>query len=231
EDLPQCRVKQMRAGVVGLRAPASPFRDLHVDQSSVAKCAGVHRDTVGDRARQRLLRVRDGGFSSRPSPGSGVRDLTAPFGIEDRAIRDDLPRLSGRELARAIVVLQDAEDLGPGEPHEVELRVAAKFGMLLRKLELLEDRGVGRFELGRSTRTRALLLHRGLETLAVDREPLVARDLLDDVDRYAVRVVKAKERFARNRPRSRSPQFLDLLARQVDAGRKSTSESLLFRTK
>ena len=141
--------------------------------------------------------VGDFGLVRRPTSRARVGDLPAPFRIEDRPVRDRLARLPrGEPRGRFPVALTSPTISGAGQRRRspvsgiaAELRVRPRGAPASRNADAS---AASNFPDGAGG--RALLLHRGLEALAIHGHAFVPRDLLDDVEGNPVGVVEAEDR-------------------------------------
>src|SRR5262249_34809388 len=130
---------------------------------------------------------------------------SARFEVERRLRSDDEPCLTGLQLLDLLAMLvEEGRDR-----HVLHARCCVALEALARALDRL-TLGVGRelqrlnsLLLERAARARSLPLafHRPLETRAIDRELPLAREILDEVDRHAERVIEPEHVFARDCPR------------------------------
>ena len=126
---------------------------------------------------------------------AGVADLAAALCVERRDVEDHLALLARLQLGDRILAAEQRDD-------------AALAGFAV----VADERGVRvnaqvaaqvDVELAGSASTRALRIHRRLETRLVDGQAALARDVGGEVHREAVGVVEPEHGLARNHLRAR----------------------------
>ena len=199
-DPPQREVQQVRAGVVRLDHRAAVSIDRELRLVAHAKMPALDADLVDDEAAAALRvehfehAVLGAAFAAAFDPHrTGVADLTAALGVEAGAIEDDAHRLAGLGPTLEPVTGPDRLDAGH-DRLEVVLRVVVgerRAGLL----ELREHVGRQRHRvrlaaLAAGAARGAGLAHELLVAGEIDREPMLSRHHLGQVDRESVGVVQ-----------------------------------------
>src|SRR5688572_6548936 len=188
EDLAQRRVQEVGGGMVEHRRLARRAVHGRGHRLALAKAAGFDLADVqvgiAELAGVADLESRRGPARERPD----VADLPAGFGVERRAVEDDLylvARSGGIDLGAA---LQDGEHLALA----LEVVVAAERALCVERLRRAQVDS----ELAGRPGTLALRRHFLLEPGLVDRKPPLACDVGGEVDREAVGVIELEHGFA-----------------------------------
>src|SRR5581483_9304563 len=179
ESLAQRLVQQVGRRVMA-RDRAAPLRVHRRGRLlSGADRAPIDRADVRDHALGGTLRVLDADAASRERDHPGVADLAAGLAVERRPLEEDLYRLALRRRLDSAAVDPQCGDGGGG----AELAIAGE----LRTRQVL---GLGEPVRDGAARTLALRGHRGAESLLVDLDTALVRELARELERKAERVVE-----------------------------------------
>ena len=187
-DLAQCPVQEVRAGVV----LADSFPSFPVDRQRrvLAELHGPrgHDAAVTVESGDRELRVPDFDRAGLGDDGPCVADLATGLGVERRAIEEDLDLAALFGTFHRLPFRDDRQD-PPGAVLEV---VAGEAGLVdaSQKRSIGVRTGGGVRASVRSTSTLPLRIHHAVELGEIDLEPALGNDLLGEFLGESERVVQ-----------------------------------------
>ena len=212
--------------MVALGVDARALLDLRRNLGAGLKHPLLHHHPVDDQALHRPLGVEHHGAPTLPAQAPAVADLAAGLRVERRRGKNHLAALPGAQLVLDAVVADQCRDLG----RELEPVVAPE----LRADPLLHHPLVLGPEVGqevaapRRLAAPPLLLERGLEARAVDRQPLLLSELLEQLRRNALALVEIEHRRSGHDALPGALEALELALCDVGAAVQRAREALLL---
>src|SRR5579885_2599808 len=177
-------MEQMGRGMIQHRGGAPLAIDLQDDAAAALELSRVAAQKAPDVNNRAVLAARVGDLENRAARGfdhAAIADLAAALGIEGR--------LGDRERKSGAVVAAAGHDFGLGCEAMVLDEARGSAGAQ-------NQLGRGSLALARRAGTLALLVHQAVELGNIDLKTLVPQDVLRQIERKSVGVVKLKSDVA-----------------------------------
>ncbi|CCZ21808.1 putative uncharacterized protein [Acetobacter sp. CAG:977] len=196
QNFAQRRLKQMRHGMMARRRRTTVFVNFHQNVLADAQRTFLHHALMNKQIADFLLRVfnNENRISARGN-NTRIADLSARFAIERSLIRNNRSFLSFRNGIRFFAVNDQSFD----NAFRLRRIIAQKFGsarFFLNGKPYGIRRGFSRPCPG-FARFGTLARHRLIKAVHVDRHLAPAQNILSQIQRKTVRVIKPERHFAR----------------------------------
>ena len=225
KDLSQSSVQEMGRGVIVPDGPAAVMVDGRVHGLPDLQTPGHHADLLGPHLGNRVVGVFDDGRETAVLEKAAVADLASGFGVERRAVQDDVTRLPRFQRLDPRTVPDQGQNLGLG--HGLGVIAGKEEG---RAFQVVIDPAL--FHLGVAfpglPGPRLLLFQLGLEAGLVHSHPLLQGQVLGQVEGKSIGIIELERGLARQGRPPAAAGIGDILVEDAQARAQGQGETLLL---